>query len=64
MRDRLGKKDIEKLTRLSKELRRLSTLEMACFSRDEQEDSEIKKGIKPYMVWFEYISDQIDNIII
>lgn len=53
----------EALNTLAERLRSLASLENAGFNADKEKDEAIKKAIKPYMLWFECLSYDIEEVI-
>ena len=41
----------------------LASLERAKFGGNDEKDAEIKKAIKPYMMWFESVAYDLEKII-
>ena len=46
-----------------KRLEKLASLENAGFSFDKEEDKRIKDKIRPYMMWFEGLAGEIEEIV-
>lgn len=44
-------------------INQLASLERAKFSCNEEKDNEVKKTIKPYMMWFEIVAMNIQEMI-
>lgn len=51
------------LTSCADRLKHLASLENASFYMDKEEDERIKRAIKPYMMWFESVAYQLEDII-
>lgn len=51
------------LQTLSNRLKNLASLENASFNMNKEKDEEIKKAIKPYMMWFESVAYDLEKII-
>jgi hypothetical protein len=47
----------------AKRLEKLASLENACFNSNKEEDKRIKKAIEPYMMWFEGLAGEIEEIV-
>lgn len=46
-----------------KRINQLASLERAGFDTDKEKDEYIKKKIKPYMMWFEIVAMNIQELI-
>ena len=57
--------NLEKQALLScvKRLNSLASLERANFNSNKEKDEQIKKVIKPYMMWFECVAMNIEKIV-
>lgn len=53
----------ETLQVLANRIKSLASLENANFSMDKEKDEQIKKAIKPYMMWFESIAYDIEKVV-
>lgn len=51
------------LTTCAKRIKSLASLERASFNSDKEKDEQIKKAIKPYMMWFESVAMDIERIV-
>lgn len=47
----------------AKRINKLASLENASFHMNPEEDERIKRAIKPYMMWFESVAMDIENIV-
>ena len=47
----------------AKRINQLASLERAGFDTDKEKDEYIKKKIKPYMMWFEIVADELQELI-
>ncbi len=62
--NRLTNEDVGKLRMACDRIRELASLEKANFSPfDEGKDIEVKKNVRPYMMWFEVVAQGIDEIL-
>ena len=61
--NRLTNEELTKLRMAADRIRELASLEKASFSISEAKDKEIKEAIKPYMMWFENLADNIDRLL-
>ena len=59
----MTKLEKEVLQTLSNRLKQLASLERASFHMDKGKDEEIKKSIKPYMMWFESVAFDLEKVI-
>lgn len=57
--------NLEKATlqTLAERIHSLASLENASFNMNEEKDKEIKKAIKPYMMWFESVAFDLEKIV-
>lgn len=53
----------EVLQTLSNRLQKLASLENASFNMDKEKDEQIKKAIKPYMMWFESVAFDLEKVV-
>lgn len=53
----------EALKSCADRIKLLASLERAKFNGNDEKDAEIKKAIKPYMMWFESVSYSLEKII-
>ena len=59
----MTKLEKEVLQVLAKRIHSLASLENANFNMNEEKDKEIKKTIKPYMMWFESVAFDLEKVI-
>lgn len=60
---RLTKEDLSKLYMACNRIRSLASLENASFSANEEEDTEVKTAIRPYMMWFEGLANSVEDLL-
>lgn len=53
----------ETLQTLADRINQLASLERASFNINKEKDEEIKKTIKPYMMWFECVANDLEKVI-
>lgn len=53
----------EVLQTLSNRIKQLASLERANFHMNSEKDEEIKRAIKPYMMWFESVAYDIEKVV-
>ena len=53
----------EALLSCAKRINSLASLENAGFHFDKEKDKDIKRAIKPYMMWFESVATRIEKIV-
>ena len=46
----------------AKRINELASLERACFGMTEEKDKAIKNGVRPYMMWFEIVAMQLEDL--
>ena len=46
----------------AKQIRELASLERASFGMTEEKDTAIKNGVRPYMMWFEIVAMQLEDL--
>ena len=51
------------ITTLAKRIETLASLENASFHIDKEKDEQIKRAIKPYMMWFESVAFDLEKIV-
>lgn len=59
----MTKLEKEVLQTLSNRIKQLASLERASFNMDKEKDEEIKRSIKPYMMWFESVAFDLEKVI-
>lgn len=59
----MTKLEKEVLQTLSNRIKSLASLERASFHMNGEKDEEIKKAIKPYMMWFESVAFDLEKVI-
>jgi hypothetical protein len=52
----------EAIQAAAKRIRELASLERASFGMNEEYDATIKKGVRPYMMWFEIVAMQLEDL--
>ena len=45
-----------------KRINELASMENACFGMTEEKDKAIKNGVRPYMMWFEIVAMQLEDL--
>ena len=60
---RLTQNEVYELREAAKEIHQLVKMEQTSFSFDKGKDEEVKRTIKPWLVWFDVQADKIDEIL-
>jgi hypothetical protein len=63
MKQRFTQKEIMQLRKAVERIRELASLERASFSINKEKDEEIKKDIRPYMMWFDSIAFGLEKVL-
>lgn len=59
----MAKLEKEALQILANRINNLASLKNANFHIYEEKDEEIKRAIKPYMMWFECVANDLEKIV-
>ena len=59
----MTKKEMQIVKNCNERIKFLASLENASFSIDNVQDEKIKRAVRPYMMWFEIVSDCLDSLI-
>jgi hypothetical protein len=61
--NRLTKEDLRVIRNELGRIKELASLENAMFCFDKEEDENVKKQIRPYMMWFDIAVDKMEEIL-
>ena len=59
----MTKQEIRIIKKCADRINYLASLEHARFSANKEKDEKIKNEIRPYMLWFEIVSDTLDELL-
>lgn len=58
----MNKSEKEVITNCVKRLNYLASLDHASFNANKEKDDQIKKAIRPYMLWFEIVAMKLEEL--
>lgn len=59
----MTKQEIRIIKKCADRIDYLASLKHACFNANKEKDEKIKNEIRPYMLWFEIVSDTLDELL-
>ena len=59
----MTKQEIRIIKKCADRINYLASLEHASFDINKEKDEKIKNEIRPYMLWFEIVSDTLDELL-